>query len=90
MARSDMSDLEWEFIKAALPNITRGKKRVDDRRVINGIFYVMSCAPASPGLICPANTADQQRSTITSTDGAMRATGTGSWTPSPTCIAWTQ
>ena len=32
MARSDMSDLEWEFIKAVLPNNTRGKKRVDDRR----------------------------------------------------------
>ena len=31
MARSDMSDLEWEFIKSALPNNTRGKKRVDDR-----------------------------------------------------------
>ena len=41
MARSDMSDLELEFIKAALPNNTRGKKRVDDRRVINGIFYVL-------------------------------------------------
>ncbi|MGF6862766.1 transposase, partial [Rhodobacteraceae bacterium MBR-64] len=41
MARSDMSDLEWDFIKAVLPNKTRGKKRVDDRRVINGIFYVM-------------------------------------------------
>lgn len=24
MARSDMSDLEWEFIKAVLPNKTRG------------------------------------------------------------------
>ena len=41
MARSDISDLEWEFIKAVLPNKTRGKKRVDDRRVINGIFYVL-------------------------------------------------
>ena len=41
MARSDMSDLEWEFIKAVLPDKVRGKKRVDDRRVINGIFYVL-------------------------------------------------
>ena len=41
MARSDVSDLEWEFIKAVLPNKTRGKKRVDDRRVINGIFHVL-------------------------------------------------
>ena len=41
MARSDMSDLEWEFIKAVLPNKSRGVKRVDDRKVINGIFYVL-------------------------------------------------
>ena len=41
MQRSDMSDLEWEFIKTVLPNNTRGVKRVDDRRVINGIFYVL-------------------------------------------------
>ena len=41
MARSDMSDLEWDFIKAVLPNKSRGVKRVDDRRVINGIFYVL-------------------------------------------------
>ena len=30
MARSDMSDLEWNFIKALLPNKHRGVKRVDD------------------------------------------------------------
>ena len=41
MGRSDMSDLEWAFIKAVLPNKSRGVKRVDDRRVINGIFYVL-------------------------------------------------
>lgn len=41
MARSDMSDLEWEFIQRVLPNNSRGVKRVDDRRVINGIFYVL-------------------------------------------------
>ena len=41
MARSDMSDLEWEFIKQVLHNKPRGVKRVDDRRVINGIFYVL-------------------------------------------------
>ena len=41
MARSDMSDLEREFIKTVLPTKTRGKKRVDDRRVINRIFHVL-------------------------------------------------
>ena len=41
MVRSDMSDLEWDFIKAVLPNTARGKKRVNDRRVINAIFHVL-------------------------------------------------
>ena len=41
MSRSDMSDLEWEFIKCVLPNKSRGVPRVDDRRVINGIFYAL-------------------------------------------------
>jgi transposase len=36
-----MSNLEWEFIKCVLPNKSRGVKRVDDRRVINGIFYAL-------------------------------------------------
>ena len=31
MARSDMSDLEWNFIKQVLPNKPRGVKRVDDQ-----------------------------------------------------------
>ena len=59
MARSDMSDLEWEFIKAVLPNKTRGKKRVDDRRVINGIFYVLRTGipwAALPGEYGPPTT----------------------------------
>lgn len=38
MARSDMCDLEWEFIQAVLPSKTRGKMRVHGRRVINSIF----------------------------------------------------
>ncbi len=41
MSRSDRSDLEWAFIKCVLPNKSRGVKRVDDRRVINGIFYAL-------------------------------------------------
>ena len=41
MARSDMSDLEWNFVKVLLPNKPRGVKRVDDRRVINGIFFAL-------------------------------------------------
>ena len=41
MSRFDMSELEWQFIKCVLPNKSRGVKRVDDRRVINGIFYAL-------------------------------------------------
>ena len=41
MARSDMSNLEWNFVKVLLPNKTRGVKRVDDRRVINGILFAL-------------------------------------------------
>jgi len=37
MSRSDMSDLEWQFIKSVLPNQSRGVKRVDDRRVNTAI-----------------------------------------------------
>jgi len=33
MSRSDVSDLEWQFIKSVFPNKSRGVKRVDDRRV---------------------------------------------------------
>ena len=39
MSRFDMSELEWSFIKPVLPDKVRGVARVDDRRVINGIFY---------------------------------------------------
>ena len=36
MTRSDMSNFEWNFVKALLPNKPRGVNRVDDRHVING------------------------------------------------------
>lgn len=41
MARFDLSDGEWALIKPLLPNKSRGVARVDDRRVLNGIFYVL-------------------------------------------------
>lgn len=39
MSRFDMSDFEWRVIEPLLPNKPRGVARVDDRRVLNGIFY---------------------------------------------------
>lgn len=41
MARYDLSEEEWRLIAPLLPNKPRGVARVDDRRVINGIFYVL-------------------------------------------------
>ena len=39
MARFDLSDFEWSVIDPLLPQKSRGVKRVDDRRVLNGIFW---------------------------------------------------
>ena len=41
MARFDLSDFEWGMICPLLPNKPRGVPRVDDRRVLNGIFWVL-------------------------------------------------
>ena len=41
MARYDLSDFEWSAIDAVLPRKSRGVPRVDDRRVLNGIFRVL-------------------------------------------------
>lgn len=41
MGRYDLSEAEWRLIEPLLPNKPRGKARVDDRRLINGIFYVL-------------------------------------------------
>lgn len=41
MARFDLSDKEWAIISPLLPNKPRGVARSDDRRVLNGIFYIL-------------------------------------------------
>ena len=40
--RYELSDHEWSVIRVMLPTKSRGKPRVDDRRVLNGIFWVLS------------------------------------------------
>lgn len=39
--RFDLDDKEWGLIEPLLPQGLRGARRVDDRRVMNGIFYVL-------------------------------------------------
>ena len=38
-AHCDLTDFEWSVIQPLLPTKVRGVKRVDDRRVLNGIFW---------------------------------------------------
>src|SRR5437773_5347832 len=39
--RYELTDHEWATIKLFLPNKPRGVPRVNDRRVLNGIFWVL-------------------------------------------------
>ena len=38
--RYELTDFEWAAIRSFLPNKPRGIPRVDDRRVLNGIFWI--------------------------------------------------
>ncbi|WP_399056467.1 transposase, partial [Streptomyces evansiae] len=37
--RHELSDAEWEFLRPLLPGASRGRKRLDDRTVLNGIVW---------------------------------------------------
>jgi transposase len=39
--RYELTDAEWTAIRPMLPNKARGVPRVNDRRVLNGIFWVL-------------------------------------------------
>ena len=41
MKRYDLTDFQWSMIEPLLPNEPRGIPRVDDRRVLNGIMWVL-------------------------------------------------
>ena len=59
MSRYDLTDFEWSAIEPVLPRKSRGVRRVDDRRVLNGIFRVLrSGAPWAdlPGRYGPPTT----------------------------------
>jgi len=40
IVRCELNDFEWTAIKPFLPNKSRGVRRANDRRVLNGIFWV--------------------------------------------------
>ena len=50
MGRYELTDFEWKAIEPFLPNKPRGVPRVDDRRVLNGIFWVLRSGARSADL----------------------------------------
>jgi len=75
--RYELSDYEWTAIKPMLPNKPRGVRRVNDRRVLNGIFWVLRSV--RHGATCRRTTAPAPLVTIASFGGGGLASGTGSW-----------
>jgi transposase len=75
MARFDLSDTEWAVIRPLLPNKPRRVARVDDRRVINGIFYVLRTG--SPWCDLPERCGPYTTVTIASSAGLAQAYGSG-------------
>jgi len=47
--RYELTDYEWTAIKPFLPHKPRGVPRVNDRRVLNGIFWVLRSGAPSRG-----------------------------------------
>src|SRR5260370_18847323 len=71
--RYELSDFEWTAIKPMLPNKMRGVRRVNDRRVLNGIF--VCCGRERPGATFQRAMGPTRPATIGSCAGARRKAG---------------
>ena len=72
--RYELTDHEWAAIKPMLPNKPRGVARVNDRRVLNGIFWVLRPG-ARLGGTCRTVLVPTPPATIASFAGGVRASG---------------
>ena len=75
--RYELGDYEWTAIKPMLPNKPRGVRRVNDRRVLNGIFWVLRSG--APWRACQRPLVPAPLATIASFVGGGLACGTRSW-----------
>jgi transposase len=75
--RYELRDCEWRVIKPMLPNKPRGIPRVDDRRVLNRIFWVLRLG--APWRDLPEIYGPVRLATVGSSAGGGLASGTGSW-----------
>jgi transposase len=79
--RYELTDFEWAAIRSFLPNRPRGIPRVDDRRVLNGIFWVLRSG--APWRTCRKPVVPAPLAIIASFVGDRLVYGTGSWMPWP-------
>ena len=54
MARHDLSKVEWRIVEPLLPPAGKGRRREDDRRIVNGIFHVLRTGSprGAPQILC--------------------------------------
>ena len=64
------SDAQWARIEPLLPTDTRGKERVDDRRVLSGIVHVLQSGGRWPML--HVRSMDPRRRSTTGSSDALR------------------
>ena len=76
--RYELTDYEWASIKPMLPNKPHGVPRVNDRRVLNGIFWVLRSVRR--GVICRRTMGLTRLAMIASFADVRRASGSGLWT----------
>ena len=75
--RYELTDFEWAAIRSFPPNKPRGIPRVGDRRVLNGIFWVLRSG--APCAICRKPVVPAPLAIIVLSVGGRLAYGTGSW-----------
>jgi transposase len=81
LARFDLTDKEWAVIEPLLPTDVRGVPRVDDRKVLSGIFWRLRTG--APWADLPERYGPTPPATIAPSGGASAASESVSSEPCP-------